>query len=438
MTNYLAYSLTTDESDASNSLEGIVNYADQEIALVQLSNRYFRFFAASTETPDGVRVIAPANITPPAAGRWIIQGRPGPLGNTLFRRNATNSNSLKGFDFFINSRDDLVRAVGEPVGGVFTLLDGAYAQGADITLNAGERLDVPSGTDVFWMGFGPDVAIIMTPTTAAGLTVNGEVTLLNTSLLINGNGNTGIAILATANVRVTGGNLTMTGTGTTGLTLAGGTLHRFTDWVMGIGGAPDTGISISGGRVKLTACRIESDAVTLTGGAANCLRAVNTTFRSLGGTVFNPNVANSSWVFGSCLFEGVGVICNLEGCARIDVSNCKIEGNGTGAGILIDGNISEALKVTGGSFADLSNAVQYTSGTVDLCALANVDSLADVIGSFIAWAAASIPTDGLLVTGCRHAGAGAFNLAHTPADARVNYKANSHDGALVTETAIVP
>jgi len=80
MSDFLKYSLLSTDSNECNSLEGLTGYSDLDAALVQLPNRYFRFFAASTETPNGVSIIAPRDVIPPAAGRWIQQGSPGPVG----------------------------------------------------------------------------------------------------------------------------------------------------------------------------------------------------------------------------------------------------------------------------------------------------------------------------------------------------------------------
>lgn len=74
MARLIRVSLTTAETDACNSLDGIEGYANEDACLVQQTNHWYRFFAASTLTPNGRTVIAPADITPPAAGRWILQG----------------------------------------------------------------------------------------------------------------------------------------------------------------------------------------------------------------------------------------------------------------------------------------------------------------------------------------------------------------------------
>ena len=81
MARFIRYSLASADSNGCNSLEGIENYVDQDTALVQEANHWFRFFAASTLTPDGVLVLAPADITPPDPGRWIRQGPPALVGN---------------------------------------------------------------------------------------------------------------------------------------------------------------------------------------------------------------------------------------------------------------------------------------------------------------------------------------------------------------------
>lgn len=81
MARLIRTSITSAETNSCSSLEGIESYANLDTALVQQTNHWYRFFAASTATPNGVTVIAPANVTPPAAGRWIRQGIPALGGN---------------------------------------------------------------------------------------------------------------------------------------------------------------------------------------------------------------------------------------------------------------------------------------------------------------------------------------------------------------------
>jgi len=75
--DFLRYTVTDADSNSCNSLEGIDAYSDQDVCYLQTTNRFYRFFAASTTAPDGVTVIAPSNVTPPAPGRWFVQGPPG-------------------------------------------------------------------------------------------------------------------------------------------------------------------------------------------------------------------------------------------------------------------------------------------------------------------------------------------------------------------------
>lgn len=79
MTDFLKYTILSADSDICNSLEGLLGYADQDTCLVQRPNRWYRFFAANTTAPNGTTVVVPSDITPPAPGRWFLQGPPGPL-----------------------------------------------------------------------------------------------------------------------------------------------------------------------------------------------------------------------------------------------------------------------------------------------------------------------------------------------------------------------
>lgn len=52
-------------------LSALSAFADKQIRLVEATGAIFRYDVESTETVDGVAVLAPDSITPPAPGRWI-------------------------------------------------------------------------------------------------------------------------------------------------------------------------------------------------------------------------------------------------------------------------------------------------------------------------------------------------------------------------------
>lgn len=436
MTDHLRYSLTTDESDAANSLEGLNSYADLDVALVQLPNRYFRFFATSTEAPNGTSIIAPANITPPNPGRWILQGGPGPVGKTFFRRVATNGEALEGFDFFINSRADLVRAVGEPVAGVFTLQDGSYAQGADITLNAGERIEVPVGVEVFWMSL--NAQLTMTPTAAPGITVDGNLTALYLDLFVNGDNNVGVDVSATGQFEPMGGDVTMaSATGTTALQIGGGN-QRLVNWTVGQqgGAGAATGVALNGGELFASAIRVSASGVGLLSdgilGSPDRVRVVGSQIISSAESAVSITAPLSSWAFDGSRLEGgaVGSACVLLGdAAAVRLHGCDLICDPADIGLEINGDIDD-LQVIGGSISGATDGIAHQSGTVGRANVVGVD-LDGNSASAILWAAASVPTDGLSVIGCT----GVDTLiGFDEFSPRVNLKGNLQAGNLRNES----
>lgn len=65
-------------SNFLNALNAVTGQTDGDVAYVLMTNRFYRWFAASTATPDGESVILPFSALVANPGRWIRQGPPGP------------------------------------------------------------------------------------------------------------------------------------------------------------------------------------------------------------------------------------------------------------------------------------------------------------------------------------------------------------------------
>lgn len=142
-----------------------------------------------------------------------------------------------------------------------------------------------------------------------------------------------------------------------------------------------------------------------------------------------------------CSLDAASVCVGIDVALRLKCIGCRWQD--ATAGLSIDGNAS-ILELDGVVTTGLTgNFLTYTAGTVDSCIIRGCQSVQTGGGTVaINWPAANIPTYGLLVVGNHFSFTAAPWNGHTPASARVNYKANSYwDGALgglLTETAIVP
>ena len=68
----------TADSNGANSLEQIYGAVDNDICYVLENNRFYRWIAASTATPSGKQVVKKREFDDAVAGRWIVEGPPGP------------------------------------------------------------------------------------------------------------------------------------------------------------------------------------------------------------------------------------------------------------------------------------------------------------------------------------------------------------------------
>lgn len=75
-----------DTTTGQTALEEIYNQPDLSRAFVTRSNRYYRWYATATNTPDGESVVIPRGWVPGTQpGRWLREGPPGQGGNRLPR-----------------------------------------------------------------------------------------------------------------------------------------------------------------------------------------------------------------------------------------------------------------------------------------------------------------------------------------------------------------
>ena len=106
---------------------------------------------------------------------------------------------------------------------------------------------------------------------------------------------------------------------------------------------------------------------------------------------------------------------------------------GTTAGMVSEDLISQYLYTAGQPEPDM---IVRTGGTQNRVSIVACSSAANVAVG-VDWAAANIPTNGLLITGCQfNTGTPFQNFNET--DSRVNRKCNSFAATLSSETPIVP
>lgn len=78
MNNWAAATRLTSTSNPLNALDQLYTAADQDVAYVEENNRFYRWHASSLATADGNSVIELFGTPVGTAGRWIIEGPPGP------------------------------------------------------------------------------------------------------------------------------------------------------------------------------------------------------------------------------------------------------------------------------------------------------------------------------------------------------------------------
>lgn len=78
MNNWAAATRLTSESNPLNALDQLYTATDQDVAYVEENNRFYRWHAASLVAADGNSVIELLGTPVGTAGRWIVEGPPGP------------------------------------------------------------------------------------------------------------------------------------------------------------------------------------------------------------------------------------------------------------------------------------------------------------------------------------------------------------------------
>lgn len=395
------------------------------------------------------------------------------------------------FDFILESRADLIAAVGAPVGGVFTLLSGSYALKLGFALNAGEGLLCPVGASVLMMGLGEAKVLSSDPGAGNPLldiaaNANCELITVNlTSTVTNS-----IGVRSAGNLKTIGCNLVAsTGSGLavsvtdgswrdTGSTCRGGTggavnlsggVHQAAQSLFVASG--DAFIH-SAGTSETTNCIVDAGArgLVLSGGA-NHHAGITVTAVSHGVEATNPAATQYDFaIIGGHVTSAARAV--LINGLLIDVDFVELDLETTeNAGTVFEVLASSTVQVNGGTWRSvpanrgsglringampgglLLNQVHgqdigpgdasghafvvYTSGAVRRASIIGCDTAQSVLTA-INWPAASIPTLGLSLVGNAWDDANPY-VGFTHTDARVNAKANLFTFGLMPETAIVP
>lgn len=183
--------------------------------------------------------------------------------------------------------------------------------------------------------------------------------------------------------------------------------------------------------------RVDSSGDCLVDGAVRGLKAIGAQFVSLNGSALMTDVATAEWRMSECRFAlnaGTDPVLEVLDNELVSLVGCDVVGNGNDAGLAIDGNVP-LIEVVNCRIDNVTNGIEYVAGTVNRAKVIGSDFNA-FTGTAIEWPTASIPGSGLLVAACS-GGAGTFLGGHSQFDARVNYKGNAANGALIQETPIV-
>lgn len=342
-----------------------------------------------------------------------------------------------GVDYVISSRADLL-AVVAPVSGAFNLPVGAYFIKQDITLNDGEYL-VASNIEFV----SNDKTVSGNPPASFGLFNSNSFPKLRSVNFISNNAQP--AIRLSGSTLVINGGFAISILGNAVEITANAILKAFDFQMYGAGSA----IDMVAGRAYLVTCLLNSGSSSISGA---CIRmtnsvnskriyAVNCDFSCFGSAVcldINSSTGSTSLV--NCLITvgGAGIAPVVLTLARnLTLNGCAFthQGGGSPVGVRINGAV-DSIILDGNTFESYAYACRHSAGVVDRATfLAN--DMNNISAGLIDWAAANIPTNGLLIMGNQVDGANFFT-GFTQSSARVNAKANSRAGALVSETAIVP
>lgn len=347
---------------------------------------------------------------------------------------------IGAYDFVLRSRADLLAVPSIGAGPLYSLPNGSYALKAGFSLNAGESLQVPNGGNVLFDGMGLGQSLSAAPGAGPLLNVLSGGSLQSRNLHLENTSVGGIALQAAGNLDLVGASLEAQAATGAGLVVTGGDVSDRGSRIL----ADANAIRQTGGTLRLvqTVAQGGGACFSMQGGTAMAATAVGATFISAGSA--NAAVAHTA-AAGELELDACLGLCDTDAANVVTIAgalSCLIRGGrlqssaGTpGNGVQVAGDITGGLEVNGTRFLALAVAVARSAGTQNRVALIGLDGGADVVLG-VDWAAASIPTNGLIELGCQ------FNVAapfanHTAADARVNRKACTGAGALLAETAIV-
>lgn len=342
------------------------------------------------------------------------------------------------FDYILKSRADLV-AVVAPVADEFLIPSGSYAVKVGFALNPGEVIVVQNTREVLIFGMGKSKTLQGNDANSIiRVEAGGTADLFDLDVLNNFNGNapalrvagtvrashccfTGNLAAATARgiQADTGADCSLSNSitqgGGYGIEVTSGAVLRAVNSKM-LGNALQ-GLDIDSGVAYCSNCYIFS-----TSDDAACLQG-----------------APSELYASNCEFVvplATGVLpLRIDSGKVLRVRNCRFRGAGAAVnnGIEFVGNFGTAS--IDGHFENCQDCVAHSAGTVEQVSISG--SADNTCTNGIDWASASIPTNGLVVSGFIFDGT-TLSVGHTTASARVNYKANLRAGALATETGIVP
>lgn len=211
-------------------------------------------------------------------------------------------------------------------------------------------------------------------------------------------------------------------------------------------------VNVTGGNGRYTDCDLlptNGECLSASGASAYVQRLIGCNcFNSIAAQAVLWNAAAADLFCTNTQFNAQQ---NDAACIRVNAaSTIQVMGGrmqtsaaSRGSGVRIAGNIAGGLQVEGVHGEDISTSdasgeglVQYISGTVRRAIVMGCDT-ATTVATAINWAAANIPTLGLVVVGNAFDDPSPLNgFTHT--SARVNSKANLLQTGLMSETPIVP
>lgn len=411
----------------TNALDTFSRQLDQDIAFVQETNRFYRWFATSNAAANGEAVVLPAGANPAGTGRWIRQGPPGVLRNPPKFEVPSDTS----YDYTISNRQDLVNIV-PPVNGVFELPEGTYKICGNVTLLDDEYLHVGNNRDVLFVGY-PGVTI-----TAP----SERVVLVSSGTFQNDGVNLQQLTIGEAVLEITAGTVLLTACNLSGgnvfsVEMSGGAFSAHMSRFFGA-----AGVVFTGGTARFEQCFVAgTEAAVLTCSGATVLKCAQTHFQRFTGDA--PNISLLGTVRAS--FEDCQVETNSDTAAPMvflqEGADLIFEG-GTLRGNVAQNGVGFQLATTADAvlrdvfFEQLDTCVLDSAAeTLNRCVL-DVLQGSDTVTIGVDWAAARVPTNGLIETAL------AFNTAtpfanHTETDARVNRKMPLSSSGLEAETPIV-